>query len=225
MTRSVPNHVAIILDGNRRWAKNNKRPVIEGHRQGAMNMRKILKFLKKEGVHTMTFWVFSTENWKRHKEQVSGLMKLFEEFANVYFKDAMEEELRVVHIGRKDRLSSSLLAKIEKYESETSHFKNNVLNIALDYGGQDEIIRAANKAGGDLTIDSFEDYLDTAGQKHPHPDMVIRTGGEKRLSGFMLWQTAYAELFFTETLLPDLSEDEVHGMLEEYSERHRRYGE
>jgi undecaprenyl diphosphate synthase len=157
-------------------------------------------------------------------------MKLFEEFAGAYLRDAEKEGLRIHHLGRKDRLSDSLCKKIKEYEDKTTSFENNTLNIALDYGGKDEIVRAINKLGksgksmSDISIDDVEEALDTAGQKYPHPDMIVRTGGERRMSGFMLWQGAYAEYFFTETLLPDLSPELIDEMLVEYANRQRRFG-
>jgi len=230
MNGELPKHVALILDGNRRWAKKNHRPSIEGHRQGAMAIRKIFRHLMARGVHTITMWIFSTENWKRGGDQVSGLMKLFEEFAGAYLSDAEKEGVRIVHLGRKDRLASSLRDKIKDYEQKTNHFTENVLNIALDYGGKDDILRAirsAATAGIDMTkisADDLEQNLDTVGQRYPNPDMIVRTGGEQRMSGFMLWQGAYAEYFFTETLLPDLTPEHIDEMLEEYAQRQRRFG-
>ncbi len=230
MNSELPNHVALILDGNRRWAKQHHLPSIEGHRKGAGTIRKIIRYLAAKGVHTITIWIFSTENWNRDEDQVHGLMKLFEEFAGAYLKDAEEEGMRICHLGRKDRLSESLRNKIAEFEAKTSHFEKNTLNIALDYGGRDELIRAFTKlsesSGSDksITEKNIDAALDTAGQKYPNPDMIIRTGGEQRISGFMLWQGAYAEYFFTDTLLPDLSENEIENMLSEYAQRQRRYG-
>lgn len=230
MNSELPNHVALILDGNRRWAKQHHLPSIEGHRKGAGTIRKIIRYLAAKGVHTITIWIFSTENWNRDEEQVRGLMKLFEEFAGAYLKDAEDEGMRIYHLGRKDRLNESLLNKIAEFEEKTSHFEKNTLNIALDYGGRDELLRAfaqlsrSGFVGENIEEKNVDDVLDTAGQKYPNPDMIIRTGGEQRISGFMLWQGAYAEYFFTNTLLPDLSENEIDDMLIEYAQRQRRYG-
>lgn len=230
MNTELPQHVALILDGNRRWAKQHHLPSIEGHRKGAGTIRKIIRYLAAKGVHTITIWIFSTENWNRDEDQVQGLMKLFEEFASAYLKAAENEGMRIHHLGRKDRLSESLRNKIAEFEKKTSHFDKNTLNIALDYGGRDELIRAFEKlqksgyGSSEMSEKDIDNALDTAGQKYPNPDMIIRTGGEQRISGFMLWQSAYAEYFFTNTLLPDLSEKEIDAILLEYAQRQRRYG-
>lgn len=222
---TVPNHVAIIPDGNRRWAKQHKLPTLEGHRRGFDVAVKIGRKLRKLGVHTVTMWAFSTENWNRTKEEVNYLMKMYELFVAKNLKEAMEEKIRVVHIGRKDRISKNLLKKLQESEEKTKNFKNYVLNIAIDYGGRDEIIRAIQKAkSSKLSEENFNQFLDTAGQPYPNPDLIIRTSGEKRTSGLMIWQAAYAEYVFLDKHFPDLKDEDMEFAIEEYSKRQRRFG-
>ena len=226
----IPKHVAIIADGNRRWAKERNKSPIEGHTAGAYAIKRIIRELQKQGVHTITIWIFSTENWKRASQQVAGLMRLFEKFADDYFNDALAKKTRIIHLGRKDRLPSSLRDKIKKFEVKTRKFKTKILNIGLDYGGHDELIRAIKKMKkspstiDNLSIDDVNNFLDTAGQPYPEPDLIIRTGGEMRSSGFMIWQGAYSEYFFLDKYLPDVIEEDVTKVLAEYRERQRRFG-
>jgi|SRR3989344_1307748 len=227
---NLPNHVAIISDGNRRWAKEKGKLPIEGHRAGAFALKKIITGLQKSGVHTITIWIFSTENWKRVSDQVAGLLGLFEKFADDYYKDAVESETRIIHLGRKDRLPKSLHDKIEKIEADTAQFTGKILNVALDYGGRDEMVRAINKIIASderpqaITETDLAGQLDTGGQPYPEPDMIIRTGGEMRLSGFMIWQGAYSEYFFLDKYLPDVDDEDISQLLKEYEERKRRFG-
>jgi len=224
----IPKHVAIILDGNRRWAQEKGKLPLEGHKQGAFAVERAMKQLRKQGVHTITIWIFSTENWQRSSEQVAGLLRLFETFADTYFKDALIEETRIIHLGRKDRLPTSLRDKIEKIEKSTAHFTERILNIALDYGGRDEVLRAVarSRESGAQNLDekTFMQFLDTSSQPYPEPDMIIRTGGETRMSGFMIWQGVYAEYFFLKKYLPDVSGEDMVELLAEYQERKRRFG-
>lgn len=220
---STPKHVAIIADGNRRWAKERKLPSFEGHRQGFENIKKLSKKAKQLGIHTITFWVFSTENWNRSQEEVGYLMKLAEKVIDIQKKEAIEEETRIVHIGRKDRIPAGLRKKIEEAERDTKQFTKYYFVVALDYGGRDEIERAIQK----MTMSgekSLEACLDTAVIPHPNPDLIIRTSGEQRLSGFMPWQGAYSEYYFTEKLFPDFNEDELEAAVLDYGMRKRRFG-
>lgn len=227
---NIPKHVAIICDGNRRWAKAHLLPTFMGHQKGNEAFQRVSKHLRKRGVHTLTAWIFSTENWDRTKEEIDHLMNLFDKVFDEMHDEIIEDNVRVIHLGRKDRLPVKLREKIEQIEEETKNFTNHVLNIALDYGGQDEVLRAVQKVKDDPTVSSqltpeaFSAYLDTGNQPYPNPDMIIRTGGEHRLSGFMLWQIAYAELFFPKETLPDLTPELVDTLLEEYATRHRRFG-
>lgn len=226
----MPKHIAMILDGNRRWAKKYGKNVLEGHRAGAVNIRNIITYLHKKGVHTITIWIFSTENWHRESLQVRGLMALFQEFAYAYLSEAMKNGARIVHLGRKDRIPSGLRKKFEAFEKKTEHLTDHCLNIAMDYGGRDEVIRAVQHmmaqgvAPKDVTEASFNNFLDTAGQKYPEPDIIIRTGGERRMSGFLIWQGVYAEYFFPEKFLPEMTTDDLDAILDEYNNRDRRFG-
>lgn len=222
-TISPLNHVALIADGNRRWAKEKNLPSFEGHRKGFENIKKLLKKGRDLGIPVMTFWVFSTENWKRKQEEVGYLMKLAEEVIEVQLKEAIEEETRIVHIGRKDRLPDGLKEKIAKAEEQTQRFTKHYFVIALDYGGHDEILRAVDKMN-DAKTGCLDDYLDTSILPYPNPDLIIRTGGEERLSGFMTWQSAYSEYFFSPLRFPDFLPEELEKAVAEFRSRQRRFG-
>lgn len=227
---NIPKHVAIILDGNRRWARERGLPTIVGHKKAVETSKKIIRYLRKQGVHTVTLWAFSTENWDRTKEEIGYLMILFEKAVEDNLREAEADEIRIVHIGRKDRLPTNLLKKIAVAEERTKMFTKHILNIALDYGGRDEILRAAKKItakqkiNGNLNNDMFLHNLDTNGQPYPEPDVIIRTGGEQRLSGFMLWQAAYSELFFVKKGFPAFTTNDVDMILGEFKTRQRRFG-
>lgn len=226
----VPQHVAMILDGNRRWAKQQGKNVIEGHKAGAANILKIIRHLYAQGVHTVTLWVFSTENWTRDAIQVKGLMMLFQNLAEPYYQEAVSHKARFVHLGRKDRIPGGLRKKIEQYERDSVHFTDHGLNVALDYGGRDEIVRATQKliAQGvppeQVSEELINSTLDTKNLMYPQPDIIIRTGGEHRMSGFLIWQAAYAEYFFPEKFLPEMTTEDLDAILVEYNERERRFG-
>ena len=202
MKSAIPNHIAIIPDGNRRWAKKHGLPSLEGHRRGFDVAIKIGRKIRSMGVHTMTMWAFSTENWNRTEVEVSYLMRMYEIFIEKNLKQALKEKIRIIHLGRRDRIPKNLLKKIDESINKTRDFKNYVLNIALDYGGRDEVIRAIKKATSEkrkatkITEENFSQLLDTANQPYPNPDLIIRTSGEQRTSGLMIWQAAYAEYIF-----------------------------
>jgi undecaprenyl diphosphate synthase len=226
----IPNHIAIIPDGNRRWAKEYGLPSLEGHRRGFDVAVRIGKKIRSLGVHTVTMWAFSTENWNRAQKEVSYLMKMYEVFIEKNLKQALKEKIRIIHLGRKDRISKELLEKIQNSEEKTKDFKNYILNIALDYGGRDEVVRAIRKMSGekfsisDLSEENFSKFLDTANQPYPDPDLIIRTSGEQRTSGLMIWQAAYAEYVFLQKHFPDLKGEDIEEAVEEYSQRQRRFG-
>lgn len=231
MDKIFPNHIAIIPDGNRRWARSKNLPAFEGHRRGFDVAVKISRYIRTLGIHTLTIWAFSTENWKRTKEEVGYLMRLYAAMVDKYLKEAISDNVKIVHLGRKDRIPSYLLKKIERAEKETQSNQKHVLNIALDYGGHDEIVRAITRMNNEegiknneLTEQKFEVFLDTKEQPYPNPDIIIRTSGEQRVSGFMPWQAAYSELFFIEKHFPDLTEKDIDLVLDEYSKRQRRFG-
>ena len=227
---SLPNHVAIICDGNRRWAVEHNLPTLMGHKKGLESVQSALRHLRKRGVHTATLWGFSTENWDRPKKEVDYLMKLFEGAVDDFLQEAIDEKVKLIHLGRKDRLSPGLVKKIHEAEASTKDFTNHVLNIALDYGGRDEIVRGVNeliKSGlkEELTEKSFNNHLDTKDQPYPNVDILIRTGGDFRLSGFMLWQMQYAELFFIPQTLPALTSGHIDEIIHDFMYgRERRFG-
>jgi len=225
----IPNHVAIIADGNRRWARERKLPLLEGHRKGAETMKLLTKKAKVLGIKIMSFWVFSTDNWKRTQEEVGYLMRLFEEMIESQIKDAIVEKTRIVHLGRKDRLPRSLRKKMESAEEKTKHFTEHFFCVALDYGGKDEVIRAINKLSNQdkktsITEEDISSHLDTSVLPNPEPDLVIRTSGEERTSGFMIWQTTYSEYYFSPLLFPDFNGEALEKAIGDYTERKRRFG-
>ena len=203
------HHLAIIPDGNRRWAKKASLPVFEGHRRGFNRATELIEKARGMGIQVLTLWAFSTENWQRSKTEVEALMKLFSTMVDNYLKKALKDGVKITHLGRKDRINERLRKKIAKAEKETRNFNKYYLNIALDYGGQDEIVRAVNRIinlgnrSKKITTKLFNQSLDTRNIPYPFPDLVIRTSGEKRLSGFMLWQSAYSEYFFINKYFPD----------------------
>lgn len=226
----IPYHVGIIPDGNRRWARSKGLSVAQGHTQGYLNMLKIARHAKKLGIKVITFWGFSTENWNREKKEVRHLMNLAIAFIQDYEKDLMKDKMRIVHLGRKDRLGDTLKNKISKIEEETKDFHTFCVAFAFDYGGQDEIIRAFTGLKKTIHKDTsvspsnLSSFLDTSRLPYPNPDLIIRTGGEQRLSGFMLWQSAYAELIFMKKFFPDFSPTDLTRCLKIFETRQRRFG-
>lgn len=225
----VPCHLAIIMDGNRRWAKERGLPGFEGHRKGAEKIRQLVKWCKARGIKTVTLYAFSTENWNRSPEEVNFLMKLFGIFLAKESKELQRNKVRLRVIGQRERLSVSLQEKIKKAEDLTKDCEEGTLVLAVSYGGRDEIVRAVKKAFllngvvlDRLTEEKLEDCLDTAGL--PDPDLIIRTSGEQRTSGFLLWQSVYSELYFTGKYWPDFSEKDLDEALAEYAKRQRRFG-
>ncbi len=239
-TGMLPKHVAIIPDGNRRWAKARGLPTFMGHRKGFERAKEIVNASREMGIHTLTLWAFSTENWNRDKKEIDYLMKLYSDMIDDSLRDAHKYQSRIIHLGRKDRIPKSLAIKIEKAEQETKTYKRYILNIALDYGGQDEILRAIAKfqelgiknnelweevgKQGKYPIYRFAEYLDTGGQPYPYPDLIIRTGGDLRMSGLLLWQAAYAEYYFAKVHLPDFDKNEFKKAIADYQKRQRRFG-
>ena len=224
-TPSLPSHIAFIMDGNGRWATRRGLGRELGHRAGARTFREIARHCFRSGIKTVTVYAFSTENWKRPKNEVDEIMRLLSSYIDEAFSDFTEEDAEVRFIGRREGLSPELQSKMDKLEraSEGRHFH---LRIALNYGGRDEIVRAANRliASGthELTEELLSGAMDDA--KAPDPDLVVRTGGDLRTSNFLLWQSAYAEYVFTKTLWPDLSAKEIDEILADFGHRHRRYG-
>ncbi len=227
---TVPNHLAIVLDGNGRWARSKGLPATKGHEAGAAALHDIISASRDFGIHTLTLWGFSTENWKRPPQEVAKIHRLIKENIKLQLKKAKEEDVRFHHIGRKDRLPLDLMRWINKAERETRHNSKYILNLAIDYGGRDELIRAFRKIVEkgtpveQITEELIDSYLDTTDQPYPYPDLFIRTSGEQRTSGLMPWQMTYAELYFEPDHLPDFTPEKLRSAILDYSRRRRRYG-
>jgi undecaprenyl diphosphate synthase len=225
---NIPVHIAIIPDGNRRWAQKRGLEGIAGHARSTEidSILSLLKETKRLGIKYLSLWGFSTENWKRSQKEKDFLFKLLSTLVDKLRSYALENKVRFRHIGRKDRLPKVLISKLEKIEQETKDFKELNVQICLDYGGRDEIVRAIKKIPenktGELDEEDFTNYLDT--KEIPEPDMIIRTGGEFRLSGFMSYQSTYSELYFTEVFFPDFNAEELKKAVEEFSRRKRTFG-
>ncbi|MBE6381734.1 MAG: di-trans,poly-cis-decaprenylcistransferase [Lentisphaerae bacterium] len=217
---SAPRHVAVIMDGNGRWAKAKGLPRLMGHRAGADALDRVMHYCRDAGVEFLTVYAFSTENWKRSTEEVSGLMKLLSSFIHKKEKELVGNGIRFRVIGRRTDLSEKLQKEIAALEKKTAG-GSFTLVVALSYGGRDEILRAAAKFQGG-TEEDFSALLDTAGI--PDPDLIVRTSGELRLSNFLLWQAAYAEFYFTDVLWPDFGREEFDKALASFAKRERRMG-
>ena len=231
MEQKMPNHVAIIMDGNGRWAQKRGLKRTKGHQKGAEVLKKISEYVYDKKIKVLSVFAFSTENWKRDKEEVDYLMDLFLKAFKDNFDAVKKKGVRVVFSGLKDKLSDKVVKAMEKMSEETKNNNNGVFNICLNYGGQDEIVNASKKISedvlnGNLSIDdinkdSFGKYLFN---DLPPIDLLIRTSGEYRISNFMLWQMAYAELYFTDVLWPDFDEKQMDKAIEAFCSRDRRFG-
>lgn len=229
---NVPEHIAIILDGNGRWAKAKGMPRTYGHTVGAKNVETICRAAHDMGVKYVTMYAFSTENWSRPADEVKALMKLLGEYIKTCMKTAKKDNLRVRFIGDLSMLDDKLRANIKELTEYSSQFTGLTLTIAINYGSRDEMTRAIRnvasdvKAGEiqpeDINEELFSSYLDT--KDIPDPDFMIRTSGEQRLSNYLLWQLAYAEFYFTPVAWPDFTPDELKKAIEEYDKRNRRFG-
>ncbi|MBU0572528.1 di-trans,poly-cis-decaprenylcistransferase [Patescibacteria group bacterium] len=226
----VPDHIAIIPDGNRRWARARGLHTFQGHKKGFDGTIELARAARSWGVHTVTLWGFSTENWDRTKEEISYLMKLYKKLIDDYLGEAKKEKIKIVHLGRKDRLPKVLLKKIKQAEEETKDGDKYIMNIAIDYGGHDDIIRATREMindkveAKDVNKKLFEKYLDTKGQPYPYVDLMIRTSGEQRTSGFLLWQSEYNEFYWENDHFPDFTPEKLKEAILDYSRRRRRFG-
>lgn len=229
---NIPKHIAIIMDGNGRWAEARGLPKVLGHKQGVESVRKVVKACLNTGVKYLTLYAFSTENWSRPDYEVKALFKLLENFIDNEFKLFHDNGIRLNVIGEREKIQKDLLAKVEGFEKDTAIYDKLMLNIALSYGARQEILNAAKTLAEEVKngklksqdIDEkiFSGRLYTAGQ--PDPDLLIRTSGEMRVSNFLLWQISYAEFYVTETLWPDFDENEFNKAIEEYNKRGRRFG-
>jgi len=225
-------HVAIIMDGNGRWAKQRGLSRIEGHKAGAKTVERVLKAAEKHNIEYITLYAFSTENWKRPQMEVSGLMELLKDFLEINTKTLHDKETRLRTIGRTSDLPLLTRKVLEKSIKDTAHYTKRQLILALSYGGRAEIIDAVkkislelkkgNKKIDDINEDTFHDYL--YAPDVPDPELMIRTSGELRISNFMLWQLSYSEFYITDTLWPDFSEDDFTKAIDSYNLRNRRYG-
>ncbi len=228
----MPNHIAIIMDGNRRWAKAQGRNTGEGHKEGAKNLEKIVRYANKIGLKYITVYAFSTENWKRTKEEVNGLMVLFKTYLDDYAKRADTENIKVNIIGDISAFKKDLQASMLRCMERTKDNTGVVFSIALNYGGRAEIVRAmqniaAKVKEGKINVESIDEsvisnHLYTVGL--PDPDLIIRTSNELRLSGFLIWQASYSEFYFTDINWPDFDEQQLDKAIEEYQKRNRRFG-
>ncbi|HHZ12116.1 MAG TPA: isoprenyl transferase [Acholeplasmataceae bacterium] len=223
---NLPRHIAIIMDGNGTWAKKRGLPRNYGHRQGAVALRNIMLHASKLGVEYLTVFAFSTENWKRPKEEVEYLMSLPREFLSEYENEMILEKIRLRWVGSRERLSQDLIKEIEDLEERTKDNQGLVFTIAFNYGGKDEIITAVNdaiKAGKEsIGEKEFEEHLSS--HFLPDVDLLIRTSNQQRISNFLLWKLAYAELYFTKTLWPDFKPRDLEEAIREYQRRERRFG-
>ncbi len=224
----VPCHVAIIMDGNGRWAEQQGLPRLAGHRVGMDRIQRVLEILAEKGVAFVTLYAFSTENWNRPPGEVEGILELLEEALRSKIQALHDKNVKVVHLGRVDKLAPSLRGAVAHAQELTKNNTGITLNVAFDYGGRDEILEAVRRIIREQVpaeaVDErlFSSHLFT--NQCPDPDLVIRTGGEMRISNFLLWQSAYSEYYHTFTLWPDLDAAELERALESYSNRQRRFG-
>ena len=226
-TGPLPVHIAIIMDGNGRWAKRRGLPRSAGHSAGATTLKNIARYCNRIGIRYLTVYAFSTENWKRSQEEIDGIMNILRSYLidTSPFKD---DNMRLTFLGDRTPLAPDLVALMEKAEADSADATGTQVNIALNYGGRDEIVHAARRLIADgvpadeVTEDAIAARLYTAGM--PDPDLLIRPSGEYRLSNYLIWQTAYAEFWFTDVLWPDFSEKDIDAAVEAYRGRDRRYG-
>ena len=232
MDELLPKHIAIIMDGNRRWARQRNLPVKLGHKEGAETLKKVVRYANKRGIEYITVYAFSTENWKREKEEVDSLMSLLEYYLDQFSKEADTENIVIKVIGRRKELSEKLLKKIDEVVEGTKNNTGIVFTIALNYGGRDELTTAIKAIAEDaknnkLNIDEIDEkliseYLYT--KNMPDPDLMIRTSGELRTSNFLPWQLVYSEFLFLDKLWPEFSEEDLEDAIQVFSKRNRKFG-
>jgi len=229
---NIPQHIAIIMDGNRRWAKQRNLDVRLGHKSGAENLEIIVKYCNKIGIKYLTVYAFSTENWKRTKEEVGALMLLLQNYLDLFAKTADSENIRIKMLGDREGLSEGILKKIDNTIERTKNNTGLTLNVAFNYGGRDEILKAVKKIAWDvkennINIEDINEKLISDNlytEDIPDPDLMIRTSGEIRTSNFLPWQLVYSEFYFTDKLWPDFSTEDLEEAISEYSKRNRKFG-
>ena len=231
INKKVPNHVAIIMDGNGRWAENKGLKRTKGHEKGAEVLKEVAQYAYEIGIKVFSVYAFSTENWKRSEEEVNYLMDLFLKYFKSNFNFIKKKDVRVIFSGIKDKLSNKVIEAMNKLEEDTKDNTNGIFNICLNYGGRSEIVEASKKISqdvkdnkldiDDITEDVFSKYLFN---DLPPIDLLIRTSGEYRISNFMLWQMAYSEIYFTSVLWPDFNSNELDKAIDSYNQRDRRFG-
>ena len=225
---ALPRHVAIIMDGNGRWAKARGMPRLAGHRAGTENLRPILEACVDFGIEILTIWAFSTENWRRPEAEVTGLLRILERMIRRELRELHKQGVKLRHIGRMERLPKRLQKEVQDAVELTKDNDRIVLNVAFDYGGRAEIVHAVQQiiregiAAEEVDEELLSRHMYTAGQ--PDPDLIIRTGGDLRTSGFMLWQSAYTEYYITPTFWPDFGREELYEALVAFGQRDRRFG-
>lgn len=229
----IPRHIAVIMDGNGRWAKRRNLPRTAGHKQGVKRIKEIVRQAKKIGVKVLTIFAFSTENWDRPKPEINFLFAYFNIFFTNYLKELIREDIRLKVIGRRDRINKDIVRIINQAETQTKNNKSFTLVIALDYGGRWDIIQAAKKIAGecckgkisqtDINEKMMGKYLSL--RSIDDPDLLIRTSGEQRISNFLIWELAYSEFYFTPVAWPDFDKRELEKAVDTYSKRERRFGE
>ena len=229
---NLPQHIAIIMDGNRRWAKQKNLDPRVGHKKGAETLERMVKYCNKIGIKYLTVYAFSTENWKRSKEEVGALMILLQNYLDDFSRRADTDDIRIKMLGDREGLSSGLLKSLDNAVEKTSTNKGLTFNVAFNYGGRNEILKAVKKISADVKenrIDieeinekTISNNLYTSGM--PDPDLLIRTSGEIRLSNFLPWQLVYSEFYFTDKLWPDFNEEDLDEAINEYNKRNRKFG-
>ncbi|MCK4912805.1 MAG: isoprenyl transferase [Candidatus Omnitrophica bacterium] len=228
----VPYHIAVIMDGNGRWARKRMLPRVVGHRQGAKRVKEILREAKRIGVGALTIFAFSTENWNRPKKEIEFIFSYLVKFLKSYQKEFIKKDIKFKAIGRRDRFSKEVIEEIKKTEDFTKDNKSFIFNVALDYGGKWDIVNATKKIAKKCITNSIsdKDIDEELFNKHmslgdiPAPDLLIRTSGEKRISNFLIWDLAYSEFYFTPIFWPEFDKEHLHKAIKSYSQRNRRFG-
>ena len=221
----IPEHIAFIMDGNGRWAKKRSMPREYGHKTGAAVFKDLVEYCGDIGIKHITVYAFSTENWKRPKAEVDAIMALLDAYIDTAFRDIAEKQFRIIFLGSKAPFSPELRERMEKLERDSANY-DRILNVAMNYGGRDEIVHACNQliadGAAEITEEMLSDKLYT--RLSPDPDLIVRTAGECRLSNFLMWQAAYSEFYFTDKLWPDMTHVDVDEAIAEYTRRERRFG-